>query len=147
MPLLITGTALLLCDRFCTCEVKDALMSILKPVYSTPGVLLVSKTLMPRWSMARRYWIVAGRPFFQASRIACFSASALASASAFAAASALAAASASASVVGFVSAVAAAVVLAVSVLAGSAGREAAAGCAIASRALRPAATGSVRVMV
>src|SRR5215203_3770363 len=137
MPLLITGTALLLCDRFCTCEVKDALMSILKPVYSTPGVLLVSKTLMPRWSMARRYWIVAGRPFFQASRIACFSASALASASA----------SASASVVGFVSAVAAAVVLAVSVLAGSAGREAAAGCAIASRALRPAATGSVRVMV
>ena len=53
MPLLITGTAVLLCDRSCTCDVNAALMSILKPVYSTPGVLVVSKTLMPRWSTAR----------------------------------------------------------------------------------------------
>jgi hypothetical protein len=52
-PLLITGVASLRCFRFCTCDVKDALMSILKPEYSTPGVFVVSNTLMPRRSTAR----------------------------------------------------------------------------------------------
>ena len=58
------GAAVLRCDRFWTCEVNAAPKSSLKPVNSTPGSLVVSNTLMPRLSSARKYWIVIGRPFF-----------------------------------------------------------------------------------
>ena len=59
------GAAVLLCDRFCTCEVNAAPKSSLKPVNSAPGSLVVSNTLMPRLSCGRKYCIVIGRPFFQ----------------------------------------------------------------------------------
>src|SRR5688572_11975752 len=61
-PLTMLASAVLRCDRFCTCEVNAAPKSSLKPLNSAPGSLVVSKTLMPRRSCGRRYWMFIGRP-------------------------------------------------------------------------------------
>jgi hypothetical protein len=52
-PLARTGAAVLRCVSDCTCDVKPALKSSLKPVNSAPGVLVVSNTLRPRLSCGR----------------------------------------------------------------------------------------------
>src|SRR5918994_7458438 len=59
------GAAVFRCDRFWTCDVNAAPKSTLKPVKATPGSFVVSNTLTPRLSWARRYWMVIGRPVFQ----------------------------------------------------------------------------------
>jgi hypothetical protein len=75
-PLAMTGIAVLLCFRFWPCVVNAALKSILKPVNSAPESFVVSKTLMPRRSIGRKYCIVIVRPFFQDDSAAAAAASA-----------------------------------------------------------------------
>src|SRR3954454_22571628 len=76
----ITGVAVLWCVSDCTCDVKPAVKSSLKPVNSTPGSLLVSKTFSPRLSCGRKYCIAIGRPFVQESFAAAAAAAAAGSA-------------------------------------------------------------------